>query len=180
MNMTTAARLVCPSNTEAVCKRSSSPALHETLAKACAHEQPLSFGLRRCSGAFQVAYFVRLFTACIAGGLLIAADPASAATLRWTGGHATSSDWSRLANWDTGTAPVDGDTLVFPAGAARLVNNNDIAGLRLAAIRFSGASGGYTLGGNGVVVTTSITSTNSAGANTISADPPPYSSSASL
>ena len=105
---------------------------------------------------------------CVLGPLAllyVLVQPVSAATLRWTGGHATSSDWSRLANWDTGTAPVDGDTLVFPAGSLRLNNNNDIAGLQLTAIRFSGAGGGYVLGGNGVVLANGITATNSAGAN---------------
>ncbi|HKX60759.1 MAG TPA: autotransporter-associated beta strand repeat-containing protein, partial [Verrucomicrobiae bacterium] len=67
----------------------------------------------------------------------------------------------------TGTAPVDGDTLVFPAGSARLLNTNDLSGLQLTAIRFSGAGGGYQLYGNGVNVTNSITSTNSTGLNAI-------------
>ena len=52
----------------------------------------------------------------LAGLLLLllapAVQPAAAATLLWTGGHATSSDWSRNANWNTGTAPVDGDIAV--------------------------------------------------------------------
>src|SRR6185503_14084975 len=97
---------------------------------------------------------------------LVAGD-ASAATLRWTGAHATSSDWSRGANWDTGTAPANGDTLVFPAGAARLANNNDLAGLQVATIRFNGAGGGYTLSGNGVVVTDGVNANQTAGNNTI-------------
>lgn len=99
--------------------------------------------------------------------LAFPAGKAVAATLRWTGGHPTSSDWSRGANWDTGTAPVNGDTLVFPAGAARLVNNNDLTGLQVAVIRFNGASGGYTLTGNGVTVTDAITANHTAGGNTI-------------
>lgn len=99
--------------------------------------------------------------------LIMAATPVTAATLRWTGSHPTQSTWSRGANWDTGSPPQDGDTVVFPAGAARLANNNDIAGLNLVAIRFSGAGGGYVLSGNGITVTNSITATNSAGGNTI-------------
>lgn len=99
--------------------------------------------------------------------LALAAGDASAATLRWTGAHATSSDWSRGANWDTGTAPANGDTLVFPAGAARLANNNDLTGLQVAVIRFNGVGGGYTLSGNGVVVTDSINANQTAGNNTI-------------
>ena len=99
--------------------------------------------------------------------LALAIPPASAATLRWTGGHGSSSDWSRGANWDTGTAPANDDILVFPAGAARLANNNDLTGLRVATIRFSGATGGYTLSGNAVVVTDDITANHAVGANTI-------------
>src|SRR6185436_1020897 len=102
--------------------------------------------------------------------LLLAAASAPAATLRWTGGHASSANWSRTANWDTGTAPVDGDTVVFPAGAARMINTNDIAGLQLVALRFSGAGGGYALHGNGVTLTNSLTATNSAGNNSVDLD----------
>lgn len=99
--------------------------------------------------------------------LVAGAGTARAATLRWTGGHATSSDWSRGANWDTGTAPANDDILVFPAGAARLANNNDLTGLRVAVLRFNGAGGGYTLSGNGVVVTDAVNAANTAGNNTI-------------
>ena len=99
--------------------------------------------------------------------LAMLTGPVSAATLRWTGAHGTSSDWSRGANWDTSTAPADGDILVFPAGAARLANNNDLTGLRVATIRFNGAGGGYTLSGNSVVVTDGINANNTAGNNTI-------------
>jgi autotransporter-associated beta strand protein len=99
--------------------------------------------------------------------LVLAVGDTSAATLRWTGAHATSSDWSRGANWDTGTAPANGDTLVFPAGAARLANNNDLTGLQVAIIRFNGTGGGYTLSGNGVVVTDGINANQTAGNNTV-------------
>lgn len=93
--------------------------------------------------------------------------PIWAATLRWTGGHAASANWSRPANWDTGTVPADGDTLVFPAGAARLANNNDLVGLNLATLRFTGAVGGYVLSGNGVFVTNGVAGAHVTGANTI-------------
>jgi autotransporter-associated beta strand protein len=94
-------------------------------------------------------------------------SPSQAATLRWTGAHVSSSHWSRGANWDSGSPPQDGDTIVFPGGAARLSNTNDIANLHLVAVRFSGASGGYALFGNGFTITNSITATNSAGSNGI-------------
>ncbi len=99
--------------------------------------------------------------------LIFAADTTHAATLFWTGAHATSSDWSRGLNWNTSNAPVDGDTIVFPAVSTRFFNTNDISGLQLSAIRFTGAGGGYSLWGNGVTLTNGVTATNSAGGNTI-------------
>ncbi len=98
---------------------------------------------------------------------LLADSPGHGTTLRWTGGHPASIGWSAGANWSTGTQPVNGDTLVFPAGAARLVNVNDIGVLELVAIRFSGAGGGYNLSGFGVTVANGVIATNSAGANVV-------------
>ena len=40
------------------------------------------------------------------------------ATATWTGaGHATSDDWSDVANWVDGYKPQAGDAVVFPATA---------------------------------------------------------------
>ena len=67
------------------------------------------------------------------------------ATHTWTG--ATSDLWSADANWNGGS-PM-GDTsavLVFPGGAMNLVNMNDLTGLTVQSITFSGD--GYTLSGN--------------------------------
>jgi hypothetical protein len=76
----------------------------------------------------------------------------AAATITWTGGSATSADWNDPANWDLGRAPIDGDSLVFPASAQQLTNSDDIAGLSVNSITFQGtfapASGGYRLGGD--------------------------------
>ncbi len=109
------------------------------------------------------------FLAVICSGLvwLLADSTGHGATLRWTGGHPASIGWSAGANWSTGTPPADGDTLVFPAGAARLVNVNDIGVLDLVAIRFSGAGGGYNLSGSGVIVANGVIATNSTGANVV-------------
>ena len=49
----------------------------------------------------------------------------AAATATWTGGGADN-NWTNALNW-AGTAPVAGDDLVFPVGAARLSNTNDFA-----------------------------------------------------
>lgn len=74
----------------------------------------------------------------------LSASSALAATRTWTG--TTSGLWSVAANWG-GTAPVAGDSLVFPAGASNPSNSNDFA----ADTAFSSItinSGGYTLAGN--------------------------------
>jgi len=85
-------------------------------------------------------------------GLAMAAPAASAATMRtWTGGG-TTNNWTDAANWG-GAAPVAGDNLVFPAGAARRTNtNNFVAGTTFGSIRFTGNGATYTLGGNQVAL----------------------------
>ena len=63
----------------------------------------------------------------------------------WTGGD-TDNNWMSPANWG-GAAPSPGDDLVFPAGAARLINNNDFsADTRFGLITFTGS--GYDIRGN--------------------------------
>jgi fibronectin-binding autotransporter adhesin len=96
---------------------------------------------------------------------LLAAHPAAAATRTWTGGSGSSNNWSDAANWG-GTAPVAGDDLVFPGGAARLSNTNDLAaGTSFNSITFNGASGGYSLGGNAITLVAGITTSNTSGFN---------------
>ena len=73
----------------------------------------------------------------------------AAASRTWTGGGADN-NWTTAANWG-GTAPVAGDDLVFPNGAARLSNtNNFAAGTSFRSITISGT--GYTLSGNSVAL----------------------------
>lgn len=85
--------------------------------------------------------------------MLLTAMPA---TITWTGGSATSANWSDAANWDLGRAPINGDSLVFPASAKQLANTDDIAGLSVNSIAFQGAftaaTGGYTLSGDDLTV----------------------------
>ncbi|HEX7379774.1 MAG TPA: hypothetical protein VF278_21800, partial [Pirellulales bacterium] len=85
--------------------------------------------------------------------MLLTAMPA---TITWTGGSATSANWSDAANWDLGRAPINGDSLVFPASAKQLANSDDIAGLSVNSIAFQGAftasTGGYTLSGDDLTV----------------------------
>lgn len=97
------------------------------------------------------------------GGFLVV--PAIAAIKTWDG--SASGNWSAGANWAGNVAPVDGDDLVFPAGAANLVNTND-AVTRLRSITFIGAAGGYNLRGTAITLTNGIAADHTAGANTVS------------
>ena len=72
------------------------------------------------------------------------------ATHTWTG--AASTLWSNAANWTGGSPAGDADAmLVFPAGAANLVNSNDITGLTITSISFTG-SDNYTISGIGITL----------------------------
>ena len=104
---------------------------------------------------------IRIVAVC--AGLLSAA--AYGNTLIWSG-VGTNANWNSVTNWG-GATPGNGDTLIFPGGAANLLNTNNIAGLTLNQIRFVGAGGGYDLRGNAFTLTNSIMATNTAGANTI-------------
>lgn len=82
----------------------------------------------------------------------------------WTGAGADA-NWTTTANWRGGLAPVAGDLLVFPAGAARLANTNTFpAGTGFASITFSGV--GYTLSGNALALQHGLSAT-AAGSNSI-------------
>jgi autotransporter-associated beta strand protein len=74
--------------------------------------------------------------------------PALAAQKMWSGLGADA-NWSTPANWVGGVAPVDGDDLVFPAGASQLTNTNDFLPFPLPvsinSITIQGS--GYTLDG---------------------------------
>jgi uncharacterized repeat protein (TIGR01451 family) len=68
------------------------------------------------------------------GFTAVGANDAGAATQRtWLGGSGP--DWGTAANWSPAGAPTDGDALVFPATAATLASNNDIASLHLAGLQ---------------------------------------------
>lgn len=87
----------------------------------------------------------------------------------WTG--AIDANWSTnnsgMTNW-SGSVPANGDSLIFPAGAAHLTNIDDIASLTVGTVTFSGASGGYNLGGsNPLTVSSGVTASNTVGTNTV-------------
>ena len=68
------------------------------------------------------------------------------ATRTWSG-LGTNNLWMNPSNWVGNVAPNQGDDLLFPAGAARLINTNDFpAGSVFHAITVSGNS--YVLNGN--------------------------------
>jgi len=76
-------------------------------------------------------------------------------TYAWTG--AISNQWSVAGNWNPIGVPANGDSLVFPAGAANLTNNNDLpVGRSLAQVTFTGSN--YTLSGNDITLSNSISS----------------------
>ena len=89
-----------------------------------------------------------------------------AAVRTWTGAGANN-NWTTAANWG-GTAPVAGDDLVFPAGAARLSNTNNYAnGTAFNSITLSGT--GYALAGNRIALgATGLASSAVGSANTLS------------
>jgi autotransporter-associated beta strand protein len=97
---------------------------------------------------------------------LMVALPLSAAIRTWDG--SSSGNWSVGANWAGNVAPVNGDDLVFPAGAANLICTNDAAVTRLRSITFIGAGGGYNLRGIALTLTNGIAADQTAGANTVS------------
>lgn len=108
-----------------------------------------------------------LLFAGLAGGALLAWNPSAQAATRTWSGAGGDANWSTAANWG-GTAPVAGDDLVFPGGAARLTNNNDLAAsTSFNTISFTGASGGYVLGGNAIQLVAGITASNTTGSNSV-------------
>jgi hypothetical protein len=75
-------------------------------------------------------------------------------TCTWTGLGADAL-WSTATNWvcsvDGATIPENGDSLIFPVGAAQINNANDLVGLTVDSITINGDS--YVLSGNNVTVT---------------------------
>jgi len=110
---------------------------------------------------------MNLVKTCILMAALLAAtlpNALKAATRTWTGGGGDTK-WSTPGNWG-GTAPINGDTLVF-TGATGAANTNDLLNLSVAGLRFE--SGGFHLYGNAINFTTSASGlvTNLTGVNTI-------------
>ncbi len=95
---------------------------------------------------------------------------AAADTCTWTG--LASPNWSNSGNWagcDNGNLPETGDSLIFPAGAANLASNNNIAGYTFNSISFDDSyvitgssfslSGGFLAISNSTSISNAITLT---------------------
>ncbi len=94
--------------------------------------------------------------------MLINTTKVSAASLIWDG-EGADNNFSTDANWSGDVAPVNGDDLEFPTSVSTddRTLNNDIVGLSVAGIYFSGTyvdSVYFTLSGNDITVTGNIDS----------------------
>jgi autotransporter-associated beta strand protein len=98
-------------------------------------------------------------------------DRLAPASHTWSGGAGLlNPNWSNAANWSAGGAPQANETnvaLTFPVFANR-GSRNDVAGLQISQITFQ--SGGYTISGNPLTLSSGATITANAGSNTINAD----------
>ena len=73
----------------------------------------------------------------------------------WDGGSTVDNHWSTPENWVGDVAPLPGDNLIFPAGAARMENFNDYpAGTVFGSITVSGS--GYKFSNTGNMIQASI------------------------
>src|SRR5262245_13043474 len=88
-----------------------------------------------------------------------------AAIKTWTGGGAPNGNWMLAANWG-GTAPLEGDGLIFPPGVALLnTTNNFPSNTLFSAVNIGGLD--YAIYGNLFRVVNGITNINPGGSNTI-------------
>lgn len=93
------------------------------------------------------------------------AQDAPAATRTWDGGG-TNNNWTTATNWVGDVAPIAGDDLVFPDGAARLSTfNNFPASTPFNSIAFSGTA--YTLNGATLLLAGGISATHTSGVNRV-------------
>jgi uncharacterized repeat protein (TIGR01451 family) len=87
---------------------------------------------------------------------------AIATTVTWDGGGINAS-WTTNNNWVSNLAPIAGDNLVFPAGAAQLTNTNTfVPGRTFGSIQVNGS--GYVIGGNAINLSGGLAGGAAAGA----------------
>jgi len=90
--------------------------------------------------------------------VFLTAQGALPTLLTWDGGG-TTNNWSDAANWNPNFVPRDGMDLVFPAGAARKTNTNDLTDLDVDNITFNDS--GYNISGNAINLHNGFTSNSS-------------------
>jgi len=101
-----------------------------------------------------------IFVTTVIFALLYPKISALAATRTWDGGG-TNSFWMNATNWDSDIAPLPGDDLVFPGGAAQLsAVNNFPAGTTFNSIIIGGA---YSISGQSIALNAGIRATNGTG-----------------
>ena len=102
---------------------------------------------------------LKLTSVCLATLLWAPGWSAHAAVKTWSG--AVNGIWSVDANWAGGVAPVNGDDLVFPSGAARTTITNDYATLQRLRVNSISVSGiNYVLRGNSLTVSNNLTASH--------------------
>lgn len=106
----------------------------------------------------------RCFRLCSALLIAATAHGAIAATCTWTGTGADNK-WSTPANWNAcagaHVVPVNGDSLIFPNGAAQLANDNDLVKLMVGQLQINGLN--YAINGNSIGVSLGISASVPAG-----------------
>ncbi len=101
-----------------------------------------------------------LAIAVASAALFAASQNSNAAVDTWIG--ATSGNWSDATNWQAGTAPANGDDLLFSSQGTTLTTANDNAALSVANITFDSTAPAYTLNGpNAVTLTANVTNASS-------------------
>jgi autotransporter-associated beta strand protein len=93
----------------------------------------------------------------VAGVSPLSLQRAHAANI-WDGGG-VDNNWNTAANWDNDTVPTSGAALTF-AGSTRLTPNNDLSSFTVAGFTFSSGAGAFTIGGNDITLTGSITNSS--------------------
>jgi len=117
---------------------------------------PVSSNWRRVSALKQIVKniysCITYRLACIFLGLagLLAVEHATAASHTWAG-VGLDGFWSLPANWQANNPPSAAEappvTIIFPSGAARLNNTNNLGGLVIDQLNITGS--GYTINGSG-------------------------------
>lgn len=110
---------------------------------------------------------VRFAVPCLA--FVVMAGSGWSATSTWMGGGETNSNWTNGQNWEGGSAPVAGNSLLFTGKLRPDPLNNFAGGTSFAGITFdSSISVPFTISGNGIFLTGDVVN-NSMQLQTISA-----------